>query len=101
MLARFARQTDIDAAMWAFAVNVCFAVFPFVAMQQKPLLYALEKSEIFLIFCRSLGDVSGKHTVKHENGNCQGSNVQNGADDAVTQKNREDGEDKISNEHTV
>ena len=51
-------QTDLRLAMRTFAVNVRFAVFPFVAAQKKPFLDMPSRAQIFLIFRGALGYIS-------------------------------------------
>ena len=79
VLSRYARQTDIGFTMRTFAVNVGFAVFPFVSAQEEPLLRFSHTEKIFSVFLRSLGGLSGKHTVEHEEADGKRNAVQNQA----------------------
>ena len=98
MIAGDQRQTDLRATVRAFAVNVSFAVFPFVSAQEKPLLGFVRVMQIFSVFRRALVDVSGKHTVKHKHADEKGNTVQKNADKIVFDEYRQYGDRDIDDE---
>ena len=67
MISHHTGQTDLRVAMGTHAVNVSFAVFPFVTAQKKPPFGFPYAEKIFSVFLRALVCLSGKHTVKHKN----------------------------------
>ena len=101
MIPLYTGQTDLRVAMGTPAVNVSFAVFPFVAAQKKPLLRIAAHEQIFSIFLRALGNFSGKHTVEHENANSDGEGVQCNADNIVSDEECEHRDDEIGNEESA
>ena len=84
--------------MGAFAVDVSLAVFPFVSVQEKISFCLADEEQIFAVFLLALGDLSGKHTVKHENADRKGNEIQDGAEKRIADKQREKGECEIDDE---
>ena len=101
MLARSFRQADQAFALRTPAVHVRFAVFPFVAAQEKPLVGASAQAQIGEIFRFALFCACRKHSVKHKHGHGKRQNVQNGAQRCVFDKEGQDCEYEINGEQSA
>ena len=86
MLARSFRKADQTFALRTLAVNVRFAVFPFVAAQEKPLMCVSAQAEICQVFRFTLCDFPRKYSVKHKHRYGERQHVQNGAQRRIWDK---------------
>ena len=66
MLATDLFQADLHLAAWAFAIDMRFAVFPFIFLQKKCFAHGARDLQKFLVFCHAAGDISRKHPIKNE-----------------------------------
>lgn len=66
MLAAYLFETNLHLAAWAFAIDMRFAVFPFIFSQKKCFAHRASDLQKFLIFCHATRDISRKHSIKNE-----------------------------------
>ena len=82
--------------MRTFTVDVSLSVFPFVSVQEELSFRLTYEEQIFAVFLRALGCLSGEHPIKHENADRNGNEIQNGAENRIADKESENGEGEIN-----
>ena len=101
MIARYARQADLRVTMRTFTVDVSLSVFPFVSVQEEISFRLTYEEQIFAVFLRALGCLSGEHPIKHENADRNGNEIQNFSENRIADKQSENGEREIENKQSA
>lgn len=94
-------ELDMGAAGGTGAIYVCFAVFPFVFLQQEKLAYFSRPLFVDAVFRRSFRDIFGKYPVKDKDEQNQGNHVDDNPRDEIRNEYRAECDDEIDDDEKL